>query len=97
MGVAVWFEDRARKREYLGSEISKSFQNLLARAGTEGQLKYVDPYGDTIFNELQVRDLIKEIGEIASREPALSADGEQVTVLLEHVQRRHGYLVLLGD
>jgi hypothetical protein len=97
MGVAVWFEDRARKREYLGAELSQSLQNLLARAGTEGQLKYVDPYGDTVFNALQVRDLIGEIGEIVSREPTLSAAGGQVTAVLEQIAQRHGYLVLLGD
>jgi hypothetical protein len=63
-------------------------------------LRFVDPYGDTVFNSLQLAALLedfrllRDIGDGREHDAAL----EQIEVLIERCRARpHLYLKLIGD
>ena len=59
-------------------------------------LQYIDPYGDTIFNRLQIDDLIsdlKGLREIAYDETI----DEAIELALACKSKQHTYLIFYGD
>lgn len=58
-------------------------------------LKYLDPYGDTIFNRLQIDDLIHDL-EILSNTSNLNFD-ELIALTKKCIEMQHTYVVFYGD
>ena len=61
-------------------------------------LKYLDAYGATIFNRLQMDDLIDDVRQLAEQ---AKVDASSITQLLELARRcqsdRHAYLHFYGE
>ena len=59
-------------------------------------LCYLDPYGDTIFNRLQMHDLIHDLQQLKKMDSNLLID--EVLLLAERCKREtHTYLYFYGD
>ena len=75
------------------------FDGLLA--GAEGLLRYVDPYGDTIFNRVQAPDLIRDIDLLALAIGVTAAERrglDRLRVMAERLRDSvHRYLWFVGD
>ncbi len=79
---------------------------VLSRASIEGRfaettlLRYLDPYGDAVFNSAQAGDLLTDIRERAHRHPT-EAIGEflrSLEPLVERLSSEAGvYLWFVGD
>jgi hypothetical protein len=89
-------EDGEQLARYDGPAIDT---RLFSRAA-EGSpcLRFVDPYGDTVFNSAQVAALEQELASISTTGGELAA---QASSLLEFVrmleERTHCYLKFIGD
>jgi hypothetical protein len=59
-------------------------------------LRLVDPYGDTVFNRLQMRQLIPELERLASRSKSAAVD-QVLTMARVCASEVHSYLVFVGD
>ena len=61
-------------------------------------LKYLDPYGDTTFNALMFRDLIKDLIELKK---SLPNDHKQIELAISYakecIEQNHMYLKFHGD
>ncbi len=59
-------------------------------------VKYLDPYGDTVFNQRQMGDLIDDLKKL--QESGYNEDVEKIIKLaLECKQEVHTYLAFYGD
>jgi len=63
-------------------------------------LRFIDPYGDTVFNKLQMKPLLREIKALAStaesqQEKDLLLEIEKLAMDVE--QNMHTYLKFYGD
>jgi hypothetical protein len=63
-------------------------------------LRFIDPYGDTIFNRSQIPVLLDELRVLSAREP----DAELASILVEAAQfveravdQIHTYVRFVGD
>jgi hypothetical protein len=100
VGHAVLWQDENGVE--LGSFVEPGYDTrLIQPSWTEGTscLRFVDPYGDTTFNQLQIPVLIAELKEVAAR-----ADGDlaaSVRRLIEFLircdEQTHTYVKVLGD
>jgi len=69
MSWSVFLEDENRiEIESLGEEFFMTSLNNI-NCDNFKLIKYIDPYGDTIFNNLQMRDLIVDFGIVSKLEP----------------------------
>jgi hypothetical protein len=79
------------------------FDRLLERAGDSALqlLRYVDPYGDTEFNHLQMEDLLVDIATIAGLgdlKPVKARGLDRLRVLAERCKvSANLYLWFVGD
>ena len=60
-------------------------------------LRYVDPYGDTVFNNLQIDDLLADLEMLLEYEPENGLIKEIIKLANECKSRVHTYLVFYGD
>lgn len=61
-------------------------------------LKYIDPYGDTIFNSLQMPDLITDFTNLINEIPHLKKEIEDVISIADVSKKSvHQYLKFCGD
>jgi hypothetical protein len=62
-------------------------------------LRYIDPYGDTVFNQLQVPVLISELEGLRAMvgEHDLRNNIDKVLAFLRASKEPHVYIRLLGD
>jgi len=71
------------------------------RAGEEFELlDYVDPYGETVFNQVQIRTVLDELRRLRpyARSPIDERTYNRLIGLAEMVKREvHTYLVFIGD
>ncbi len=59
-------------------------------------LKYLDPYGDTVFNALQMKDVILDLEAIRSINLPHIIDGI-IGLAVKGIDTVHSYLVFYGD
>jgi hypothetical protein len=99
VGLAVYVENQVHERRYAGTEAGTALQRLLAASDRERHhlVSRIDSYGDTMINLIQLPQMIAELDEIASREPALRADVQALGALIEEATRARGYLWICGD
>lgn len=83
---------------YTGPFINSS---LPGNASSDSRcLRFIDPWGNTIFNQLQVPVLVAELEEVVARstDPVLR---DNITAVLRFVQQNtddvHTYLTFVGD
>jgi hypothetical protein len=94
--VSEWNE----RQDYVGDP--KSILPALLDRSRERHwelIKYIDPYGDTIFNHLQIDTLLKEFRAL---QKFCSSDDErawlnQAIALIERSGEVHTYIKLIGD
>jgi hypothetical protein len=61
-------------------------------------LGHLIPYGDTMFNSLQVRTLLAELGNLSAGHPLISRIGDDLRALCQLVLAEpHGQLWFFGD
>ena len=63
-------------------------------------LRFIDPYGDTVFNYLQIPVLINELEETLPQisDKVIVAHGRKIVELARRVmQGRHQYVKFIGD
>lgn len=61
-------------------------------------LKYINPFGDTSFNILQMDDLIKDFNKLIDDEPKLKKEITSVIELATKCKEKtHQYLKFYGD
>ena len=101
MGIALHWEDEngIRRGELL--DISEAVEKFLpAYDATEFQcLRFVDPYGDTVFNHLQIPQLVSEL-ETLLRQKCEPDVEHHLRAVLDFVRQDHGvhtYLRFYGD
>lgn len=72
---------------------------VLAGADWTRLLRYIDPYGDTMFNRQQAALLVQELGEVQRQaDPEAAAILGCVATLAQRVEAEpHLYLWFLGD
>jgi hypothetical protein len=75
------------------------FDRLLG--GTDGLLRYVDPYGDTVFNGIQAADLVGEIERLATSDNVTDLERrglDRLRVMAERCRDAvHLYIWFIGD
>jgi hypothetical protein len=75
------------------------FDRLLG--GAEGLLRYVDPYGDTVFNRVQAPDLIRDIDLLAMAAGVTAVERrglDRLRIMAEQLRDSvHRYLWFIGD
>lgn len=63
-------------------------------------LRFVDPWGDTVFNQAQIPVLLAELREVASAsaQPELRAHLDKVVGLVQRsLEQMHTYIKFIGD
>ena len=88
-----------------GEELGRSpvpWEDRMSRCAvleTSHCLQYIDPYGDTTFNQLQLPQLIREMErEISQIHPSdLRRRAEQVLAFVRKCEDIHTYVKFIGD
>jgi hypothetical protein len=101
MGINARLEDE--RGEPLGEVLDE--RNLFSRAIRRGGfdstvcLRFVDPWGDTTFNRMQVPILIVELRALRERVDAETREHLDtiVTLAARHTESPHLYLKFYGD
>jgi hypothetical protein len=99
MGIDVNLQDeRGTVIEFLHDE--KSLLNKLLPRENRSLLSGIDPYGDTIFNRLQMDQFLSEWNELRKKEmaPDQANHLQKIETLALRCQREvHLYLKFIGD
>ena len=94
MSWTVVLEDEHKNRIASLSEEFTTGVNLNQEAFRV--LRYLDPYGDTIFNRLQLPDLLRDLTLLLAMEP--HPLGEALIALVTQCQAEvHTYVCFYGD
>jgi len=101
--IAIVDENGNVQLQLRDEALVRSFNEIVRQHGHNPDfccLRFLDPYGDTTFNRLQVAEVIREMDEIASNgvdEEALAAM-DAVRKLAGQVKiEPHLYLKFIGD
>jgi hypothetical protein len=73
---------------------------IVDRAPPDGAcLRFIDPYGDLVINQLQLPQLTAELRELGARsdEPDLRAHVEGLLRFLDESRETHVYMRFVGD
>ncbi len=82
---------RSLQKEFVSKEM---FNSEFLKQTT--LLKYIDPYGDTVFNNLQIDDLVKDLVLLKGKEDNNMID--EIVLLAEECKSEiHTYLTFYGD
>jgi len=96
VGLDIYVRDVRRAQiDYFGDDSDGSFEKM-CRAAPKGSLRRgVSPYGDTMFNVVQLLRLVEELEGLPEDQvtPAVQRvlDGARLAI------RRSGYLFFVGD
>jgi hypothetical protein len=61
-------------------------------------IKYLDQYGDTVFNSLQLDDLINDLRDLEKMKIKISKNlNELIQIILECKKDTHSYIKFFGD
>jgi len=81
MGLAVFLEDQIHRRTYCGSKAGESLERVIEGCRGGSLLANVHPYGDTMFNMIQLQQLSAELDARADCGPELEADVSTLKVI----------------
>jgi hypothetical protein len=93
MGWTVILESQSRK-EISIVDAEWEFDDSLAKSSK--LIKYLDPYGDTIFNGLQMDDLITDLEKLQELNYSETTT-KVIELAVECKTNSHIYLVFYGD
>ena len=100
MSISIQIEDEHGLREGEPWWHARSTAALVGERPGTCCLRFIDPYGDTVFNQAQIPVLLEELQDLRNREP----DTELASVLLEvsafverAVDQVHTYVRFVGD
>lgn len=94
------------QRESESGEVEARFRvdgidtRIVDRAPPESRfLRFLDPYGDTVFNQLQLPELIAELQDFAAKaaEKDLRENVDLVITFLRESVEVHTYVRFVGD
>jgi hypothetical protein len=101
MGIDVYWKDESGA--VLGSvldsgALTEMSGRLLRQSGTSC-LRFIDPAGDTCFNQQQIPELVAELQvfAISVEVPRWQQHLQQVLSLLQGASRPHTYMWFMGD
>lgn len=97
MGLDVYREDQVHGREELDIPSCASVARIVESAKMGSIARGVHPYGDTMFNIVQLQSLIDELNDMYADHPELASDIEDMVSLSESVIRARGYIWICGD
>jgi hypothetical protein len=101
MGIDAQLEDEEGRQIQFCHDASGSFYRLLNASDLSGSicLRFVDPFGDTIFNRGQAAVLLEELKLIrAAADPASAAYIDNVLRFANTASRSpHHYVRFIGD
>ena len=60
-------------------------------------LRFVDPYGNTVFNQLQIPDLIRELQQLSRGAGASETLDRMIELAQKSNGEVHTYLKFIGD
>ena len=102
MGLNIVFQDEAGKEiENVADPTNILLRFLTSPDDADSRcLRYVDPYGDTVFNRLQIADVLKEL-VLLSRRASAEDERELFSSIIGLANRCqatvHTYLKFYGD
>ena len=101
MGIEVEWRDESGMVLGEVPDSGALLSSALARSSLEKTscLRYIDAYGDTTFNQLQLSELVAELNELSSFcSGELSVHLRCVADLCEHATGKvHTYVTFVGD
>lgn len=98
MNVDIFRENQIHERVYVGAATSQQLSSVLEKARpAHGLLAGVHPYGDTMFNSMQLSQVLQELETLAESFPDLGAAVATLKDLMQEVISDRGYLWLSGD
>jgi hypothetical protein len=101
MGIDAQLEDEGGKQIQFCHDSSGSFGRLLNASDLSGStcLRFIDPYGDTIFNQGQAAVLIEELRSVlVAADPISAAYINNVLRFANTASRSlHHYVRFIGD
>jgi hypothetical protein len=83
--------------EIFGDDPSETLAQVCARAPRGSLLRGVHPYGDTMFNMVQLEFLIDEIDGTTAKHPAEQEILSRLRIAADTAIRKRGYLYFVGD
>ena len=103
MGINLYWQNE--KGEKLAQLLDGNFLVSKFLPGVEARdfpcLRFVDPAGDTVFNQAQIQQLILELEGLARQRKFRSAVQEHLEAVLEFVRQAvgetHTYINFVGD
>jgi len=102
MGINVKWEDEEGKQMGFVEDAQNTFSQFLNSSNlkTTELLKYIDQYGDTTFNQLQIKHFIEEL-KLKINECKSEKDKVKLTEILslsnKSLGQVHTYLKFYGD
>ena len=102
MGIDLqWEDERGNMLERILDDQGLTAQ-ILAAANVAGSvcLRFVDPYGDTVFNQQQISVFLEELRAVPAEKlsPAARSHRDKVAALAMKAQGKvHTYLKFYGD
>lgn len=103
MGIEVAWVDETHEKirviEDPHGRLTSFFTSDLSTLGPTC-LRFVDPWGDTVFNQSQIPVLLAELRAVsaASTQPELCAHIEQLVGLVQQsIEQMHTYIKFIGD
>ncbi|ANI89337.1 hypothetical protein A9P82_08550 [Arachidicoccus ginsenosidimutans] len=100
MGWTIVLEDEKKSKiESLNTEFFlNSFEDDIINNDDFKLVKYLNPYGDTIFNNLQMKDLITDLKILSNRGFGSKLLIDNLILLAKRcMEESHLYLVFYGD
>ncbi len=101
MGINVYWKDEsgAVLGSVLDSGALAEMSGRLFRQSGTSCLRFIDPAGDTCFNQQQIAELVAELQVFASSVEATrwQQQLQQVLSLLQGASRPHTYVWFVGD
>ena len=101
MGINLqWEGERGDVRDCVLDE--RGLMKILVIAAKEDSicLRFVDPYGNTVFNQMQIPVFLKEVNEIDANvlsQEVIEYRDEITELVLRAVGKVHTYLKFYGD
>lgn len=100
MAMTIVLQDERGTRIERVDDPTNALASCLLGAGMQcGCLRYIDPYGDTVFNRLQLEDVLRELEALSATAPT---EGHALLDQVAGLARRglaepHRYLKFIGD
>jgi hypothetical protein len=97
--MVVWQDELGKAlEEFLDPGLDPDLLDPDLTAGT-ACLRFVDPYGDTVFNQIQIPVLVAELESLsANQEGSLAESARLLAEFLRQKQDQvHTYIKIIGD